>query len=507
MLRLRLEPASIAVWGGGGSDPLAPPAPTLLDMIAASDSGPSSTDNETNDTTPTIDVTFAVIPLEDDGVLFYIDGVLFQTVVLTAGQATGVSTIPLGLSVLTNGIYSLTAKHSRDGHISVASSALVITINTHVPTVSTYFPADNATDVAANVTLVLTCSEAVALGAAGTVTLKKTSDNSTVDSWDVAVDEGSGAGQLEVLNDDEVHLHLTTNITSGFEVYGIWDAGFITDIAGNNIAAQASTTAWSFTVATTGYETESETIFAAFTTPPDDTRKGVINTAVLALKTGALSGSNVFAKLDLLYAEGAATNQAGRINWINPGTFTCTEVNSPTFTADQGFAGNGTTSYLDTGYTPSTNGSTFTQNSACLFVWSRTNSRSNSAAAIGAATSDAPAVAYINPWNLSVDNVSHGLNGSTGFNAFAPTSAAGFFCLTRTASTGYDVYRNTTNLGTQTSTSAGRSDQVMRICGGNVSANFTTRQILFAGCGGGLNANEVADLFNALDAYRTAIGA
>ena len=490
------------IAGGSSVDLLAPPAPTLLDMIAASDSGPSSTDNETNDTTPTIDVTFAVIPLEDDGVLFYIDGVLFQTVVLTAGQATGVDTIPLTLDALTNGTYSLTAKHSRDGHIGVASSALVITINTHVPTVSTYFPADNATDVAANVTLVLTCSEAVALGAAGTVTLKKTSDNTTVDSWNVAVDAGSGAGQLEVLNDNEVNFHLTTNITSGFEVYGIWDAGFITDIAGNNIAAQASTTAWSFTVATTGYEAESETIFAAFTTPPNDTRKGVINTLVLALKT-----AGVWTKLDTFYVLGAADSQAALINWKNPGTFNATAVNAPTFTADQGFAGNGTTSYLDTGYTPSTNGSTFTQNSACLFVWSRTNTRSNSAAAIGAATSDAPAVAYINPWNLTVDNVGHGLNGSTGFNAFAPTSAAGFFLLTRTASTGYDVYRNTTNLGTQTSTSAGRSDQVMRICGGNVSANFTTRQILFAGCGGGLNSTEEAALYNALDAYRTAIGA
>lgn len=508
MFGLLLSPGSIWRVAGGGSgnaDPLAPAAPTAVDLVAASDTGSSSTDNITTDTTPEIDVTFGTVLAENDEVHRFVDGVLDVEHTVTLAEAGGATLAFGSVTPITAGVHSITFKHNRPSggdHISNASPALSVTIDSTAPTVSTYFPADNATDVAGNVTLVLTFNEPIALGSAGTLTLKKTSDNTTVDSWDVATDEGSGAGQLEVLNGDELTLHLSGNLTGGLEVYGVWDAGFVTDIAGNNVAAQASTTAWSFTVEAGAYETESDAIFAAFSTPPDDTRKGVINTLVLALKT-----AGVWNKLDLLYVLGASEAQGARVNWKNPGTFNCTAVNTPTFTVDQGYAGNGTSSYLDTGYTPSTHGSTFTQNSACLFVWSRTNTRSNSAALVGAATSDAPAVAYINPWNLSVDNVSHGLNGASGANAFAPTSAAGFFLLTRTASTGYDVYRNATNLGTQTSTSSGRSDQVMRVCGANVSTNFSSRQVLFAGCGGGLTSTEEGDLYNALDAYRSAIGA
>lgn len=497
----------------GGADELAPPSPTAVDLVAGSDTGSSSTDDITTDTTPEIDVTFGTVLAENDEVHRFVDGVLDVEHTVTLAEAGG-ETLAFGsVTPIPAGVHSITFKHNRPSggdHISNASPALSITIDSTAPTVSTFFPADNATDVAGNVTLVLTFDEPIALGSAGTITLKKTSDDSTVDSWDVATDEGSGAGQLEVLNDDELTLHLSGNLTGGLAVYGVWDAGFVTDIAGNNVAAQASTTAWSFTVVAGAYETESDAIFAGFSTPPDDTRKGVINTLVLALKTGAISGSNIWNKLDVLYVLGASEAQGARLNWKNPGTFNCTAVNAPTFTTDQGYAGNGTSSYLDTGWTPSVNGSQFVQNSACLFVWSRTNTRANSAATVGAATSDAPAVAYINPWNNTVDNVSHGLNGASGANAFAPGSAAGFFCLSREgvdAATHYDVFRNTTKLGTQASNSAGRSDQVMRICGANVSTNFTTRQVLFAGAGGGLTDNEEADLYNALDAYRSAIGA
>jgi hypothetical protein len=121
------------------------------------------------------------------------------------------------------------------------------TIDATAPTVSSFSPADNATDIAVDFDLVVTFSEPIVLGASGTITLKKTSDDTTVDSWDVSADEGSGAGQLEVLNDNELHLHLTTSITGGLECYVVWGAGVVEDAVGNPVAALSTTTTWSFT--------------------------------------------------------------------------------------------------------------------------------------------------------------------------------------------------------------------------------------------------------------------
>lgn len=131
-------------------------------------------------------------------------------------------------------------------HSSVADNASH-KVDTTAPTVSSYNPADNATDVAVDATIDITFSETVALGSAGTISLKKTSDNSTIDSWDVATDSGSGAGQCEIVTSTKLRLHLTTSLANSIEYYVVWPAGAVVDAAGNAVAAQSSTTIESFT--------------------------------------------------------------------------------------------------------------------------------------------------------------------------------------------------------------------------------------------------------------------
>lgn len=140
--------------GGGGSlfvDPLAPPAPSL-DLVAGSDSGSSSTDNITSDTTPDIDITFGSLPLEDDIVYIYDSGVEIVDHTVTALEASS-GTISLGLSALSDGVHSLTAKHSRDGHISRASSGLSVTVDTTAPTITTSSTANCAENATLSVAL------------------------------------------------------------------------------------------------------------------------------------------------------------------------------------------------------------------------------------------------------------------------------------------------------------------------------------------------------------------
>src|SRR5262249_49915232 len=49
-----------------------------------------------------------------------------------------------------------------------------------------------------------------------------------------------------------------------------------------------------------------------------------------------------------------------------------TPVNSPTFTGQQGYTGDGSSSYLNTGYAAGINGVNFTQNSASWFIYIQT---------------------------------------------------------------------------------------------------------------------------------------
>ena len=55
------------------------------------------------------------------------------------------------------------------------------------------------------------------------------------------------------------------------------------------------------------------------------------------------------------------------IDWIRLSQYTA--VNSPTFTTNGGFNGNGTSSYIDTNFNPATSGVNYTQNDASRIMW------------------------------------------------------------------------------------------------------------------------------------------
>jgi len=105
-----------------------PAAPSTPDLVAASDTGTSSTDNYTSDTTP----TFTVDATAGITVKLYSDAT--QTNLAGTGTAnmSGVSTITS--SVLTPGTYSFTATaFDASTGTSLPSGALSVTIDTAVP--------------------------------------------------------------------------------------------------------------------------------------------------------------------------------------------------------------------------------------------------------------------------------------------------------------------------------------------------------------------------------------
>lgn len=121
-----------------------------------------------------------------------------------------------------------------------ANKALVI--DTTNPSVSTLSPLDNATGVSTTANLVMTFDAAVDVET-GNITIKKTSDDSTIETINVAGAFVTGTGTSTITINPSVTLVGSTGY------YVLVDATAFDDAAGNSYAGIASTTAWSFTTA------------------------------------------------------------------------------------------------------------------------------------------------------------------------------------------------------------------------------------------------------------------
>jgi lysophospholipase L1-like esterase len=119
-------------------------------------------------------------------------------------------------------------------------------------------------------------------------------------------------------------------------------------------------------------ETEYQSILTYATgqgwTLPSAINQGDQNAYVAALKA-----NSTWTTKDVLYVTLTdGDRNFARINWKNPGTNNLTENGTLTFTSRQGFTGNGTTGYLNTGYNTAS-GTQFTQNEGGFAAYSYNN--------------------------------------------------------------------------------------------------------------------------------------
>lgn len=253
------------------------------------------------------------------------------------------------------------------------------------------------------------------------------------------------------------------------------------------------------------YDSSAIALFNAMSTPPSAAEKGYINTYILALK-----GYGIWTKLDFLQVYAQATQQAGNLNWINPALYTAVPYNSATWTAYQGYTGNSSNMYVDTGYNPATNGVNYLQNSACHFIYQRLNVGTSTTYACGSRT---PASAAGTSTNLRwTDNkvYSH-VNAATsaGLLNFLRSDARGFFNFNRSASNASQMYINGTSVSTSSEASAAilsSNDFVLARGSSGVPEGYSSIQASIRGYGGSLDATEQANFYIATQAYMTAIG-
>ena len=112
--------------------------------------------------------------------------------------------------------------------------------NTAPPTLSSSVPADNATSVAVDSTIVLNFSSNVD-AESGNITIKKTSDNSTVETINVTSGQVSGSGSSQIT------ITPSSNFSGGETYYVLVDSTAFDDSVSNSYEGISSTTALNFT--------------------------------------------------------------------------------------------------------------------------------------------------------------------------------------------------------------------------------------------------------------------
>ena len=181
------------------------------------------------------------------------------------------------------------------------------------------------------------------------------------------------------------------------------------------------------------------------------------------------------------------------VEWTN-----ATAYNAPTFTAYEGFLGNGTTQYIDCNWVPSVNGVNYTQNSASMLIYVRTNVNTNTAhgTAENADTKDlfftpkqADGKAYIKTNDFTYISVSN-------------ADGSGMYINTRTAAAVNKLYRNKIAIINGTTASIGvptHSPYCLAYNNDDVAAGFRADQVSLYAFGAGLtqtDVNNITDYYN-----------
>lgn len=255
-----------------------------------------------------------------------------------------------------------------------------------------------------------------------------------------------------------------------------------------------------------GYDLSSMAYFNVLTTPLTISRKVAINNLVLQLKD-----SGDWNKFDRLWIHAAETQDQARVSLVNPTSAQITEVSSPSWMPNQGYTGNGSSSYLNTNFTPSTDAVNYTQNNACMGLYTRTNISSATNVEMGGFDAGNAHGNYLEIW-VSGSNVTLGnINSAIASGANGPiTDSLALHTIARTGPTNHQLYKRGVAVGTTqlTTPSTGLSTVKQYILCYNANGtptNLSTHQVAVSFfSSGGINQLSV---YNAIQQFLTSFGA
>jgi hypothetical protein len=244
---------------------------------------------------------------------------------------------------------------------------------------------------------------------------------------------------------------------------------------------------------------ETAALIGAMTAKPSPARQALIDQTILSLKA-----SGVWAKLDRLYFFAAHDAQASLLNWKDPAVV-AVNTNAAAFVADQGYTGNGTTSYIDATFNPSSGTHNYVRNSASFGGWARTAALST-ALDIGRGVTARNQVAF----RTTADSIGSARINDVTTSTPADTTVAtavGLTALDRPDASSKQFFKNGAQIGATVSVASDATLPDAFQVGGSNGAGTSTRQFSMFFAGASQGATGQAALYSATLAYLQGVGA
>lgn len=240
------------------------------------------------------------------------------------------------------------------------------------------------------------------------------------------------------------------------------------------------------------------TQFLARISAPSGARK----TAYATLIDG-LVADGVWSLIDGLYILAAADAATARTN-LKQSSYGLTANGGLTFTADQGYLGDGSSGYLTTGYDPATSGGNF-PSSGNLGTLAAYDITSDATGGFQYLIHTGGNVSFICP--LFAGDIYTNIGGS-GPNATAGGNARGSIVVSRTGATAAQLYKNGAANGALFTTAAagGSSGTITLLANTGGSGAFLPHRLAAAMFGGGLNGTQALAYMSRVYAYMNPLG-
>jgi hypothetical protein len=221
-------------------------------------------------------------------------------------------------------------------------------------------------------------------------------------------------------------------------------------------------------------------------TKPSGSQQLLQNQLVIDLKS-----AGIWSKLDTFAVFATDGNSDfALIDWIRLSQYTA--VNSPTFTSNGGFTGNGTSSYIETNFNPATSGVNYTLDNAGRYFWVDNRVGAIWEGIITANTND----------SQNTSNIRQRINqGAAQLPQPVNLAFDGFKSINRTSALNAEFFTNTTQTSRLIASSSVASANQLILRGGNT---YNGSRFRFYGMGASL-VSENTDFYNAVNTYLTSL--
>lgn len=243
---------------------------------------------------------------------------------------------------------------------------------------------------------------------------------------------------------------------------------------------------------------DTQALIDAMTVTPSTSRQLLYDDLIRGLKTDGL-----FTLGDVFHIYAAHDAQAATLNILDPATFTAVPNNSPTFTVDVGFTTDGSTNFVDTGYSPTTVGNNYAQDSASFgFFCTVVDPVVNSVDGGWFDTTNLDGThirtsTLADTFSARINNGGSFTTGPSGGNA----DGSGFWVINRSGAAAVQAYRNGSAITlSDVQTSVAPNADNFRV-GSDREGEFKTNTFRAHWSGGSLTAQQAADLNTRLQAF------